>query len=320
MKYNILGFYQPRAIELGLESNDLLVLRWFVDYAGTNKMRTMIIDNKIYYWINYSSVLEELPILIITKKTLARKHFGTLVKANVLEHKHITEGGSFSCYCYGINYDTLIYLQNDNGGCVKNNDPMSKNTQGGASKNTEQINNILNINNKENIIINNNTKEKSIKEQISEQPKELQSVLEKFIEMRKKIKKPMTDYAFKLLLNKLEKLSKGFLGNKVIILNQSIVNCWQDIYEFNGKFSDYNPELVDYAKELAGEKGDKYALAILHNWKKQNINDLEVAKKSTELFIKGVGNQNKDNFILHERKYTKDDFDSIVCDIDEIDI
>jgi hypothetical protein len=172
MKYNVLGFYQPKAIELGLESNDLLVLRWFVDYAGTGKMRTMLIDNKIYYWINYNSILEELPILKITKQTLARKHFGNLVRANVLEHKHITEGGSFSYYCYGINYETLIYLQSEEGGCVKNNDPMSKNTEGcvnsdigGMSKNTQQMNNLQYNNNsiiypKENIIINNNTKEK----------------------------------------------------------------------------------------------------------------------------------------------------------------
>lgn len=166
MKYNILGFYQPRAVELGLESNDLLVLRWFIDYAGTNKMRTMIIDNKIYYWINYNSILEELPILKISKQTLARKHFGNLVKANVLEHKFVNEGGSFSYYCYGINYDTLIYLQSD-GGCVKNNEGMSKNTQGyvnsdigGMSKNTHQINNILNNNNSIKLNIKENIKKK----------------------------------------------------------------------------------------------------------------------------------------------------------------
>lgn len=152
MKFNIMGFYQPKAVELGLDSNDLLVLRWFVDYAGTNKMRTMILDNKIYYWVNYNSVLEELPILKITKQTLARKHFGNLVKAEVLEHKFIKEGGSFSYYCYGINYDTLVYLQTD-GGYVKNNEGMSKNTQGcvenyigGMSKQTDQINNTLNNN------------------------------------------------------------------------------------------------------------------------------------------------------------------------------
>ena len=169
MKYNILGFYQPRAVELGLDGNDLLVLRWFVDYAGTNKMRTILMDNKMYYWVNYAIVLEELPILKISKQTLAKKHFGNLVKANVLEHKFVKEGGSFSYYCYGINYDTLIYLQTDGGsveinlGSVENNDRRLKSTYpsveinlGGRLESTYQINNIQD--NKNSIIEKDNKK------------------------------------------------------------------------------------------------------------------------------------------------------------------
>lgn len=114
MKYSIHGFYQPRAVELGLTNDDLLVLRWFVDFAGTNKMKTIIEEDGIYYWVNYTSILEDLPVLRISKVTLKRKHFDKLCEANVLKHKHIKQGGSFSYYAYGINYDTLIYLQDNN--------------------------------------------------------------------------------------------------------------------------------------------------------------------------------------------------------------
>lgn len=163
MKYNVLGFYQPRAVELGLCSDDLLVLRWFVDFAGTPKMRTMIIDNQIYYWVNYSTVLEELPILRISKQTLYKKHFTNLCNANVLTHKQVKDGGNFSYYCYGINYETLVYLQSEEDPLVKNNDLVSKSTKGSVemnqtlvSKSTEQrlINNIINLqdNKKENIL------------------------------------------------------------------------------------------------------------------------------------------------------------------------
>lgn len=154
MKYNVLGFYQPRAVELGLCSDDLLVLRWFVDFAGTPKMRTMIIDNQIYYWVNYSTVLEELPILRISKQTLYKKHFTNLCNANVLTHKQVKDGGNFSYYCYGINYETLVYLQSEEDPSVKNNDLMSKCTKGSVemyqtlvSKSTEQrlYNNIINL-------------------------------------------------------------------------------------------------------------------------------------------------------------------------------
>lgn len=55
---------------------------------------------------------------------------------------------------------------------------------------------------------------------------DLKKVLYNFLAMRNKIKKPMTDYAIELLLKKLNNFS-----NKIEILNQSILNSWQDIYE-----------------------------------------------------------------------------------------
>ena len=108
MKYNVHGFYQPRAVELGLSNHDLLVLRWFVDYSGTGKMRQVIIENEIYYWVNYNTVLEELPVLKISKQTLYKKHFMNLVNTDVLKHKNIKEGGNFSCFRLGSNYKDIV--------------------------------------------------------------------------------------------------------------------------------------------------------------------------------------------------------------------
>lgn len=58
---------------------------------------------------------------------------------------------------------------------------------------------------------------------------ELLTALTDFEQMRKSIKKPMTDRAKNLLISKL----KGLTSNKaemIEILNQSILNCWQSIY------------------------------------------------------------------------------------------
>lgn len=60
---------------------------------------------------------------------------------------------------------------------------------------------------------------------------ELEQTFEAYIEMRKKIKKPATEHAIELVKKKLESLSKGDEKLKIAILNQSIVNSWQDIYE-----------------------------------------------------------------------------------------
>jgi hypothetical protein len=73
-------------------------------------------------------------------------------------------------------------------------------------------------------------KDTTEKKQIIEKT-ELDLAFESYIEMRKKIKKPATEHAIELVKKKLDELSKGNEHLKIKILNQSIVNCWQDIYE-----------------------------------------------------------------------------------------
>jgi hypothetical protein len=62
-------------------------------------------------------------------------------------------------------------------------------------------------------------------------PEEIEKVFKKFLEMRLKLKKPATDYAVKLLRNKLRKLSNSKQSEAIKILNQSITNSWKDLYE-----------------------------------------------------------------------------------------
>lgn len=51
-----------------------------------------------------------------------------------------------------------------------------------------------------------------------------------FVEMRKKIKKPMTDRAVKMALSKLEELAPGNPDLQKQILNQSTYHCWQGLF------------------------------------------------------------------------------------------
>lgn len=52
------------------------------------------------------------------------------------------------------------------------------------------------------------------------------SVWDAFVEHRKNLKKPLTEYAKKLILSKLEKIGQ----DKNAILNQAIVKGWQDVF------------------------------------------------------------------------------------------
>jgi hypothetical protein len=59
---------------------------------------------------------------------------------------------------------------------------------------------------------------------------EVQKAFEAFKEMRRRIKKPLTDYAEELLIKKLSVLCQGDPQKAVAILDRSILNCWQGIF------------------------------------------------------------------------------------------
>lgn len=93
MKVSIEGFDQSRAVELGLCVADVVLLRWFVDFSNTGAMEKRVIDGKEYFWISYEYVLQELPILKISKKTLYRC-FKELVDKGILTHAFVKDGGA----------------------------------------------------------------------------------------------------------------------------------------------------------------------------------------------------------------------------------
>ena len=89
-----------------------------------------------------------------------------LCDAQVLCHKHIKKGGSFSYYGFGINYESLVYIR-DNHSTEKNTEGAENTTQGyggnsgGSTENTTQGyggNSGAKINLLNQSIINNSTK------------------------------------------------------------------------------------------------------------------------------------------------------------------
>ena len=79
---------------------------------------------------------------------------------------------------------------------------------------------------------------KSYDEQIAEytENEELQNALKAFVQMRSFIKKPMTEYALKLMLKKLDELGNNDT-TKIAILNQSITHNWQGIFPLKNEYT-----------------------------------------------------------------------------------
>lgn len=84
---------------------------------------------------------------------------------------------------------------------------------------------------------------------------ELREALKAFLDMRKSIKKPIqTEYAFKLALNKLDRLSQND-SERIEIVNQSVEHNWRTFYTLQNSYrTNTEVEIPDYMKQQ--EKGD----------------------------------------------------------------
>ena len=133
-----------------------------------------------------------------------------------------------------INEDQVLNLINSQ--FLKNLRTRNENIEELEVKKLKRNNNITNNN-----IINNNKERKKessydqiINELVSDE--EVKKEIIEFIKMRSFIKKPMSDRALKMLINKLNKISSS-KEEQIQILEKSIINNWSDIYPIK---KDYN--------------------------------------------------------------------------------
>jgi hypothetical protein len=112
----------------------------------------------------------------------------------------------------------------------------------------QSLPNNINIDN----IIDNNIKKKketeldTILNQIENE--KLKETLIEFVKMRKSIKKPMTTHALELLIKKLNRTTTD-IGVQIQMLEQSILNGWQDVYELKQEVKQNNLIKNNYTKE-----------------------------------------------------------------------
>ena len=113
---------------------------------------------------------------------------------------------------------------------------------------------------------------------------ELKEMIYEFIKMRKTIKKPMTTIAVKRLINKLDKLSNNE-KEKILILDKSIFNSWQDIYplksedkeDIEDKHEEYEHELTYTADDFTEEQ---YARLVRRQMSKEEMIQILKEKKN----------------------------------------
>ena len=159
LRFSILGFAQERAVdvvafkdgkEVRLDVIDLLLLNQIADFPNRSHVMKIIEGEKIFFWIAYTEILGELPILRLKKQAL-RDRFDKLVLLGLLEKRHNkTNNMTFfrlTDMYETLKYDTMVY--DTDRGCVVNDRGVYSDTQGVCSELHTISVNKYNKNNKE---------------------------------------------------------------------------------------------------------------------------------------------------------------------------
>lgn len=89
IKYTIASVQQEKLIELDLDIKDAFILSYLKDTIGANsKFISKVVDNEIYYWIKYSSLIAYLPILKIENEKVIARRFTEYEKLGLIK-RHI---------------------------------------------------------------------------------------------------------------------------------------------------------------------------------------------------------------------------------------
>ena len=122
MKYTVEGFSQEAALSIQatitengntktikLDIVDLTILRWIVDFYP--RMKKTIIDGDEYVWFDYSTFVEDMPLLGLSKQSLYKRCV-KMSQLGILKHKTIRSNGTYSYYGFGPGYSRLISTPN----------------------------------------------------------------------------------------------------------------------------------------------------------------------------------------------------------------
>lgn len=157
MKYSILGFNQEEVLkckttidvngkekEVCIDVTDLLILQCVSDFMNRQCAYKYVINDKMYFSIQYKALLEDLPILNIGKQAL-RDRIDKLVLFNILEKEAIrNEQGSFVVFRIGTGYEQLVYNKKGVTVCGEVEGGMYQTTHGYVSNYTPKNSTTIN--------------------------------------------------------------------------------------------------------------------------------------------------------------------------------
>ena len=164
MRYQIFRLQQEALLELGLNVEEALLLDWLLNWKDGSNMERIVIGDDLAYWVNYSKVIEELPILFKNPKSDSVEDIEKCKKANATKVARMLKGNLskvLTRHERKAQGKTKIYISinRDKLDMLLNNKKASVLPQTEANKELEQFKN-----SKNSIPQNNNSNNKSNKE------------------------------------------------------------------------------------------------------------------------------------------------------------
>lgn len=103
-------FSQRKAIEFKLFREDLDFLEWFIFWKSTGGMNknSIIYNEDKYYWISYSKILEDLPLIFGSESTIKRSLNRLIEKRIIKKHLGSKNGARATYFTLDINYEMLL--------------------------------------------------------------------------------------------------------------------------------------------------------------------------------------------------------------------
>ena len=92
MRYQIFRLQQEALVNLDLNTEEALLLDWLLNWKDGESMERIVVGDDLAYWVNYSTVVSELPILFNKPKSNSIEDIEKAKKSNVAKVARMLKG------------------------------------------------------------------------------------------------------------------------------------------------------------------------------------------------------------------------------------
>lgn len=220
---------------------DLLILRNIADFMNRQNIVKYVIEDKTYFYVKYSTIMDDLPILNIKQQALSDR-LNKLCLFGLLEKKVVkNQSGTYTAFRIGSKYEELIYDTQQS--CTSTQTLLHKYSDTSANVANYKCNNIIKYNSS---TINQSNNKKEIDKSISKKKEnsfdfsginsDFLPAIEKWLKYKSARRQQYkTQMSFNIMVNRLLKLSNYNAINANEIVDQSIANNYAGLFALKTK-------------------------------------------------------------------------------------